>query len=56
MSSISTDSLPYFDPAVDRRVALITGGNSGIGYYTVLQLYLHGYVVYICLLYTSRCV
>lgn len=47
MSSISTDSLPYFDPAVDRRVALITGGNSGIGYYTVLQLYLHGYVVYI---------
>ncbi|KAK6457149.1 uncharacterized protein RJT20DRAFT_37499 [Scheffersomyces xylosifermentans] len=41
------NSLPYLNPTQDRRVALITGGNSGIGYYTVLQLYLHGYIVYI---------
>lgn len=38
---------PYFDKRVDRRVCLITGGNSGIGYYTVLHMYLHGYIVYI---------
>ncbi|KAK6465356.1 hypothetical protein DFJ63DRAFT_310453 [Scheffersomyces coipomensis] len=43
----ATDSLPYLNPNQDRRVALITGGNSGVGYYTVLHLYLHGYIVYI---------
>jgi len=41
------DSLAYTDPNVERRVALVTGGNSGIGWFTVLHLYLHGYVVYI---------
>ncbi|ODV79801.1 NAD(P)-binding protein [Suhomyces tanzawaensis NRRL Y-17324] len=44
---LKTDQLPYLNPVTDRRVALITGGNSGIGFYTVLELYLHGYVVYI---------
>lgn len=38
---------PYYDPVSLRRVALVTGGNGGIGWFTVLHLYLHGYVVYI---------
>ncbi|CCH42952.1 Retinol dehydrogenase 14 [Wickerhamomyces ciferrii] len=41
------DELPYVNPNEERRVALVTGGNSGIGWFTVLHLYLHGYVVYI---------
>ncbi|EGV65481.1 NAD(P)-dependent dehydrogenase [Yamadazyma tenuis] len=41
------ESLPYVNPTVDRRTVLILGGCSGIGWYTVLYLFLHGYVVYI---------
>lgn len=41
------DSAPYYSPTKDHRVALITGGNSGIGWYTALHLYLHGFIVYI---------
>lgn len=44
---ISIEKLPYYDPLLDRKVAFITGGNSGIGYYTVLHLYLHGFKVYL---------
>ncbi|KAI5951843.1 hypothetical protein KGF54_004918 [Candida jiufengensis] len=51
----SIDNYPYLDPAKDRRVAIITGGNSGIGFYTVLQLYLHGYIIYIAGRSRSRC-
>lgn len=40
------ESFPFLKPD-DRRVAIVTGGNSGIGYYTSLHLYLHGYVVYV---------
>lgn len=47
MTSFDPESISYFNPNVDRRVALITGGNSGVGWYTVLHLYLHGYIVYI---------
>jgi len=41
-----------FDPATDipdlsGKVALVTGGNSGIGYHTVLQLARHGATVYL---------
>ena len=38
---------PYYDPKETRKVVFITGGNSGIGWYTVLHLYLHGYIVYV---------
>ncbi|RLV92707.1 putative oxidoreductase ENV9 [Spathaspora sp. JA1] len=38
---------PYLNPKEDRRVVFITGGNSGIGWYTCLHLYLHGYIVYV---------
>ncbi|KAI5953916.1 hypothetical protein CANMA_004755 [Candida margitis] len=54
-SPIDIDTLPYFNPNIDRRVAIITGGNSGIGFYTVLHLYLHGYIVYIASRSKSRC-
>lgn len=53
--AFDTESLPYINPKKDRRVALITAGNSGIGYYTVLHLYLHGYVVYIAGRSKTRC-
>ncbi|RKP30861.1 NAD(P)-binding protein [Metschnikowia bicuspidata] len=39
--------LPYLNPAIDRRTALVTAGTSGVGFYTVLHLHLHGYVVYL---------
>ncbi|KAI5964644.1 uncharacterized protein KGF55_001713 [Candida pseudojiufengensis] len=51
----SIDTFTYLDPSKDRRVAIITGGNSGIGFYTVLQLYLHGYIIYIAGRSRSRC-
>lgn len=47
MSRFNPETLPYLKPSKDRRVVLITGGSSGIGFYTVLHLYLHGYVIYI---------
>lgn len=36
----------YYDPVKDNKVAVITGGNQGIGWFTVLHLYLHGFKVY----------
>lgn len=41
------DQLPYYDPSKERKVVLVTGGNSGIGWYTVLHLYIHGFITYI---------
>lgn len=41
------NSLPFYNPSEDRKVAVITGGNSGIGWFTVLHLYMHGFSVYI---------
>jgi len=46
-SHFDPTSLPYHNPKKIRRVALITAGNSGVGWYTALHLYLHGYVVYL---------
>ncbi|CCD24929.1 Env9p NDAI_0E01130 [Naumovozyma dairenensis CBS 421] len=45
---IDLESLPYYDPLTNKKVAVITGGNSGIGWYTVLHLYMHGVIIYIC--------
>ena len=42
------DTLPYYDPINERKVAVITGGTGGIGYYTCLYLYIHGFTVYLC--------
>ncbi|EGW33159.1 uncharacterized protein SPAPADRAFT_50071 [Spathaspora passalidarum NRRL Y-27907] len=53
--SFDSSEFPFLNPATDRRVAIITGGNSGVGFYTVLQLYLHGYIVYIAGRSKSRC-
>lgn len=41
------ESAPFYNPKDQRKVALITGGNSGIGWFTALHLYLHGYIVYV---------
>ncbi|PIS48203.1 hypothetical protein CJI97_005636 [Candidozyma auris] len=43
------------DPKARRRVALITAANSGVGWHTSLQLYLHGYVVYLAGRSKMRC-
>lgn len=51
MSQANTEfdpsQLPYNDPKTSRKVAVVTGSNSGIGLYTALNLYQHGYVVYL---------
>lgn len=46
---------PYVNPKRERKVALITAGNSGVGWYTVLHLYTHGYVVYLAGRSRTRC-
>ncbi|AOA64570.1 Putative protein involved in vacuolar function [Komagataella phaffii CBS 7435] len=46
MSLENPNLLPYFNPKKERRVAFITGANSGIGQMTTLHLYMHGYIVY----------
>ncbi|GMG23648.1 unnamed protein product [Ambrosiozyma monospora] len=46
-SDFDPDNLPYYNPEIDRRVCFITGGNSGIGFYTVLHLYIHGFIIYV---------
>lgn len=47
MTKFDPDQLPYYNPQKERKVALVTGGNSGIGWYTVLHLYMHGFIVYV---------
>ncbi|SCV05825.1 LANO_0H16006g1_1 [Lachancea nothofagi CBS 11611] len=47
MADFDLNSLPYYNLQKDRKVALVTGGNSGIGWFTVLHLYMHGFAVYV---------
>ncbi|GMM58622.1 Env9 protein [Maudiozyma humilis] len=44
---LNPDELPYFDPRQDDKIAVITGGHSGLGYFTTLHLYMHGFTVYV---------
>lgn len=39
-------ALPFSLPSESQKVAVVTGANTGIGYYTVLHLYMHGFRVY----------
>ncbi|ODQ67174.1 NAD(P)-binding protein [Nadsonia fulvescens var. elongata DSM 6958] len=41
-----TNSLPFLKPSEERKVCLISGANSGIGFFATLHLYLHGWVIY----------
>lgn len=45
---LDLNDLPFYNPSQGERIAIITGGHSGIGYYTTLHLYMHGFTVYIC--------
>lgn len=42
-----TQSLPYLDPKKTRCPAIITAGNSELGFHLACHLYLHGYIVYV---------
>ncbi|KAH3902348.1 related to Probable oxidoreductase ENV9 [Saccharomycodes ludwigii] len=42
------DHLPYYNPQLERKVAIITGPTTGIGFHTALHLYLHGFIIYLC--------
>lgn len=44
---ILPESLPYYDPRSEHRVALVIGATSGSGFFTALHLYLHGFIVYV---------
>lgn len=41
------NNLPYNDPLQTRKVAFVTGASAGIGWYTTLHLYMHGWDVYL---------
>ncbi|SMN20566.1 similar to Saccharomyces cerevisiae YOR246C ENV9 Protein with similarity to oxidoreductases, found in lipid particles [Maudiozyma saulgeensis] len=45
---LNPDDLPFFDPTKTEKIAVVTGGHSGIGYYTTLHLFMHGFTIYIC--------
>lgn len=47
MPNFDPTQLPYVDPNSNRRVAVVTGASSGIGYFITLHLYQHGYYVYL---------
>ncbi|CAH6723519.1 probable oxidoreductase Env9p [[Candida] jaroonii] len=41
------DTGVFYNPETEEKIAIVTGGNQGIGYFTVLHLYLHGYTIYV---------
>ncbi|KAL3463667.1 hypothetical protein BJX64DRAFT_256691 [Aspergillus heterothallicus] len=43
-----TAPLPFRLPTLTHKIYLVTGGNTGVGYYTVSQLAAHGARVYLC--------
>lgn len=45
---LDPNELPFYDPRKTDKIAIITGGHGGIGYYTTLHLYMHGFTVYVC--------
>lgn len=47
MAFFNPTTAPYNNPAKSRKVTFVTGAHGGIGFYTALHLYLHGYVVYL---------
>lgn len=46
-TTFDPNTLPFNNPKESRKVAIVTGGNSGLGWYTVLHLYMHGWTVYL---------
>ncbi|KAG5365786.1 putative oxidoreductase ENV9 [Yarrowia sp. B02] len=48
MTTLETpNSLPFNDPETTPKTALVTGASSGIGWYTTLHLYMHGWDVFL---------
>ncbi|KAG5365585.1 putative oxidoreductase ENV9 [Yarrowia sp. C11] len=47
MSLENPNSLPFNDPDTNTKTALVTGASSGIGWYTTLHLYMHGWQVFL---------
>lgn len=41
------NTLPFNDPETSTKTALVTGASSGIGWYTTLHLYMHGWDVFL---------
>lgn len=54
-SYFEPELFPYYNPKTTNKIAVVTGGNQGIGYYTILHLYLHGFKIYMLGRSESKC-